>query len=168
MIHAYIAAVPCTSLFFIPEALQFLDFVLHTAATVPHLNAVARFERALLCAKDPESTSGQASDDIATLSPRQRLHCHRAAALIAFNAPPEMLLIALLRGTPVPAPDDLGHMVLVSPSLPHYWRSATQDEARLFLACHMPATLEHLRTVVQNSEQSLQALVDAGALCVAA
>jgi hypothetical protein len=165
MIQAYMATVPCTSLFFIPEALQFLDFVLRTAAAVPHLDAVARFERALWGAKEAESASGHASYNITTLAPTQQLRCHHAAALIAFSAPPEMLLVALLRGTPVPEPDDLGHVVLVSPGLPHYWRSATPDEAQLFLACQTPTSVERLRTVVQNSAQALQALVDAGALC---
>jgi hypothetical protein len=168
MVQAYIATVPCTSLFFIPEALQFLDFVLHTAAAVPHLDAVARFERALLCAREAAGTSGTASRDLATLSSTQPLRCHRAAALITFHAPPETLLDALLQGTPIAAPDGHGHVVLVAPKLVHYWRPVAPDEACLFMACQMPTAVARLRTVVENSAPPLQALIDAGALCLEA
>jgi hypothetical protein len=164
VVQAYIATVPCTSLFFIPEALQFLDFVLHTVAGVPHLDAIARFERALLCAREAEDTSVHTSPDVTALLPSQALYRHQAAALISFSAPPEQLLHALLQGLPVLAPDNREYAVLVTPHLPHYWRPATPDEAHLFLACQAPTTVERLCTAVEHPARPLQALIDAGAL----
>ena len=58
VIQAYIASEPCLSLFFVPEALQFLDFVLQTAPDVPYLEVVARFEQALFRAKEAQDTLG--------------------------------------------------------------------------------------------------------------
>jgi hypothetical protein len=166
VVQTYIATVPCTSLFFIPEALQFLDFVLHTVASVPHLNTVARFERALFCAKEAICPSTHTPLDVTALSPSQALHHHQAAALISFNAPPEQLLHALLQGLPVPAPDNRADAVLVTPHLPHYWRPATPDEAQLFMACHASTTVARLCTGVEHPAPPLQALIDAGALCI--
>jgi hypothetical protein len=167
VVPAYIAAVPCTSLFFIPEARQFLDFVLHTVTGVPHLDAIARFEHALWCAREAEDTSVCTPPDITALSPSRVLHRHQAAALISFSAPPEQLLHALLQGLPVPAPDNRAYAVLVAPRLPHYWRPVTPDEAHLFTACHAPTTVERLRTTVEHPSRPLQALIDASALCIA-
>jgi hypothetical protein len=166
IVQAYIATVPCTALFFIPEALQFLDFVLHTVADVPHLDAVARFERALFCARDTVDTPVHTPPDVTALLPSQALHRHQAAALISFSAPPEQLLHALPQGIPVSAPDNRAYAVLVTPHLPHYWRPATPDEAHLFMACHAPTTVERLHTVVEPLARPLQALIDAGALCI--
>ena len=166
VVQAYIATVPCTSLFFIPEARQFLDFVLHTVTGVPHLDAIARFERALLCAREAEDTSVHTPLDVTALLPSRVLHHHQTAALISFSAPPEQLLHALLQGIPVPAPDNHTYAVLVTPRLPHYWRPVTPDEAHLFMACQTPTTVEHLRTAVEHPAQPLQALIDAGALYV--
>jgi hypothetical protein len=166
VVQTYIATVPCTSLFFIPEARQFLDFVLHTVAGVPHLDAIARFERALLCAREAEDMSGHTPPDVTALLPSRLLHHHQAAALISFSAPPEQLLHALLQGLPVPAPDSRAYAVLVTPRLPHYWRPVTPDEAQLFRACQAPTTVERLCTAVEHPSQPLQALIDAGALCV--
>src|SRR5687768_5294453 len=43
---AYFQSVPCTSLFFTPEAVAFLDFVIAQRLPIVHLDSVARFERA--------------------------------------------------------------------------------------------------------------------------
>jgi hypothetical protein len=166
VVQAYIATVPCASLFFIPEALQFLDFVLLTVSGVSHLDAIARFERALLCAREAEDTSAHTPLDVTALLPSRVLHRHQAAALISFSAPPEQLLPALLQGLPVPAPDNRAYAVLVTPRLPHYWRPVTPDEAHLFMACQAPTTIEHLHTAVEHPVQPLQALIDAGALAL--
>ena len=87
VIQAYIASEPCMSLFFIPEALQFLDFVLQTAPDVPYLEAVARFEQALFRAKEAQDTLVCTPPEVAALLPTHRLRCHEAAALILFPAP---------------------------------------------------------------------------------
>ena len=137
VIQAYIASEPCMSLFFIPEALQFLDFVLQTAPEVPYLEAVARFERALFRAKEAQDSLGCTPPEVAALLPTHRLRCYEAAALILFPAHPEWLLSALLQGTDLPEPDGHQYPVLVAPGLPHLWRQATPDEVNLFTVCQV-------------------------------
>ena len=56
-LKAYLDATPCVSLFFTPEALGFLDFVPGMSewrewTDWPHVTEIARFERALLIAKE--------------------------------------------------------------------------------------------------------------------
>jgi hypothetical protein len=53
----YLDRTPCSTLFFAPEALGFLDFVLAAELTAPHLDAVARFERALIRAVEVQAMS---------------------------------------------------------------------------------------------------------------
>jgi hypothetical protein len=137
MIRAYVDSSPCTSLFYIPEALGFLDCVIREGDATPHLGAVARFERALLLAAvaapapsrpTPEPANGNGSE-------AWRLQPHPAATIIEFAAPPELVLGALLWGKPLPPTVGPACPVLVSPSLPDLWRLATRDEARLFACC---------------------------------
>ncbi len=112
LLDAYLNAVPCASLFFTPEALGFLDFVLEQELDVPHLPAIARFEQALLSAAEVSS------------SPHDP-----PAAIVVFDAQPELLLGALLAGQVLPEPGAARYPVLVAPGLPHLWRTATEDEA---------------------------------------
>jgi hypothetical protein len=113
----YLNRTRCSTLFFAPEALGFLDFVLDAGLTVPHLDAVARFERALI----------QAAEDQA----RAPTH-HPPSTLVEFAAPPERILGALLTHDPLPPAEAARYPVIVSPALPQLWRPATPDE---ILAC---------------------------------
>src|SRR5215470_19225239 len=61
-LKAYLEATPCPSLFFTPEAIGFLDFVANMSkwaerAETPHVAEIARFERALLIAKEAAQQS---------------------------------------------------------------------------------------------------------------
>jgi hypothetical protein len=167
VIQAYVTSEPCTSLFFIPEALQFLEFVLQTAPDVPYLQAVARFEQALFRAKEAQDTLGSALPEGIVLLPTHRLRRHTAAALILFPAHPEWLLSALLQGTTdLPAPDGHQYPVLVAPGLPHLWRQATSEEVEIFTVCQVTTTVEHLPAALGSMAEPLHTLVAARALSV--
>lgn len=110
--HDYQRAVPNFTLFVVPEGLAFFDY-LEGRPAPPHVHAIARFERAMWHA---------------------RLAADTPAALLSFDAPPDLLLAALVQGAPLPGPDGEIHHALVSPALPGLWRPATADEARAFVA----------------------------------
>ena len=151
---------------FVPEALQFLDFVLQTAPDVPYLEVVARFEQALFRAKEAQDTLGCTLLEGAALLPTHRLRCHEAAALIFFPAPPEWLLSALLQDAVLPEPDGHQYPVLIAPGLPHLWRQATPDEVDLFTVCQVVTTVEHLPAALGSMSEPLQTLLAARALFV--
>jgi hypothetical protein len=56
LLQRYLSRVRCRSLFFAPEAIAFLGFAARALADRPHLAALARFERAVVRAReaDPE------------------------------------------------------------------------------------------------------------------
>lgn len=110
----YLQANLCTSLFFLPETLAFLRFV-ESHTDNPQLAAIARFEAALLLAKE-EVTQPQLPETPTT-------------TYIEFAAPPEEILSALLQGLPLPSPRTERFPVWVSSALPHFWCPATFDEA---------------------------------------
>lgn len=122
VLQDYLRAVPCFSLFFIAEGLAFLDYVARTV-TLPHVRPVAELERALWRLKLAEPA-------------RER---EVAAECILFQAEPQALLGALLSGAPLPEPEARAYPVLVSPELPGFWRPATPEEARAFVAPRAPS-----------------------------
>jgi hypothetical protein len=124
-INDYLAAAPCPSLFFMPEAFGFLDSVARTADENSHAGPVARFERALLALREATARSSLQPPD-STAAPRP------AAALVEFFAPPVELLGALLAGAELPPVESERFPVIVAPGLPHFWRPATREEARAF------------------------------------
>lgn len=125
VMDAYLDQRPCSSLFFLPEALGFLDFV----ATLgdrhgPHLQPFAAFERAFLLCQEL-ATRFRAP---APPAPGAMVHVHPAAALIKFEAPVAELFPAVLAGQPLPEPGDAPAWILVAPGLPRLWREATPEE----------------------------------------
>jgi hypothetical protein len=62
------------------------------------------------------------------------LSAHPLAALVAFAAPPEEVLGALLAGRPMPAVGPREHWLLFAPCFPRGARGASAAEARLFEA----------------------------------
>lgn len=108
LLDAYFNAQPAFSLFFLPEAITFLNFVVDRTNDV-HTSSIARFERALILAREAASHPGSkpGSSD--------------ATEIIDFAAPPESLLAALLENRRPPAPGDQRYLVLVAPDLPHFW-----------------------------------------------
>ena len=141
VIAEYLATVPCVSLFFAAEASGFLDHVARARGERPHLAAIARFERALLRAKEAEIVTdvpGLATGDVALVD---SIRVHPAASMVEFDASPERLLGALLARRPLPAVESAHSAILVAPGLARLWRPATSDEARVFAACLRPATV---------------------------
>jgi hypothetical protein len=165
MIEAYLNSSPCPSLFFNAEALGFLDFVIGEAPAVTHLDAVARFERALIQAAEAAPEAPRPVPAATGLRRARRITPHPAAAVIEFAAPSERVLGALLSGDPLPPPDGLAYPVLVAAGLPHLWRPATPAEARLFVCCCPSATPDRLLAVA-GSERPLQELLGIAALCL--
>lgn len=166
MIGSYLDSSRCSSLFFLPEALGFLDFVIRQGPALAHLNAVARFEWAMIRAAEAAPVpSGRVPDAAET----RRARCitpHPAAAIIAFAAPPELVIGALLSGDPMPPPNGLAYPVLVAAGLPHLWRPATPDEARIFACCQPSVAADRLLAVVAGSERPLHDLLGVAALCL--
>jgi hypothetical protein len=155
----YQRAVPNFTLFFVPEGIAFLSYV--DTLTVPaHVRAVARFERAMWSVKQGARATMSAS----AVPENAPLARHPAADLIAFEAPPEELLGALLTGKPLPEPADELHYVLVAPGLPNQWRPATHPEARAFLACEPHSTARALQSLPGGSLEIVEGLLAANAL----
>ncbi len=165
-LKGYLEVTPCPSLFFTPEALGFLDFVASVAegAERPHVAEIARFERALLIAKEATQQSAECQPVGAGLPSGSRLAPHPAATLLEFAAPAPELLGALVEGRVLPPARATRFSVLVAPGLPHLWRPATADEARLFNCCQTARSTEELSALVPDFAPVLHGLLSAGAL----
>ena len=167
MIGSYLDSVRCTSLFFMPEALGFLDFVIHRGPDIAHLDAVARFDLAMIKAAEVAPTPPGRIPHDGELRRARCITPHPAAAIVEFAAPPERVIGALLSGDPMPPPDGLAYPVIVAAGLPYLWRPATPAEARLFACCQPSAAADRLLAVMAGAERPLQDLLGAGALCLA-
>lgn len=166
ILKTYLDMVPPPSLFFSPEVLGFLDFVSRMAPPGSHLEAIARFERALRIAAEAAILSPGQPPGPAELRSTQTIHQHPAATLVKFTAPPETLLGALLTGQSLPPSDEREYAILVAPGLPYWWRPAAPDEARLFTGGQFPITVERLLADSDGSEPLLRDLLRDAALCV--
>jgi hypothetical protein len=167
MIGSYLDSVRCSSLFFMPEALGFLDFVIRQGLDIAHLDTIARFERAMIKAAQAVPAQSSRIPDTGELRRARSITPHPAAAIVEFAAPPERVIGALLSGHAMPAPDGLAYPVIVAAGLPDLWRPATRDEARLFACCQPSAAADRLLTVMPRAERPLHDLLGVGALCLA-
>jgi hypothetical protein len=168
-LKAYLEATPCPSLFFTPEALGFLDFVAGMAkwaawADWPHVVEIARFERALLIAKEAAQQSGAGRSGDYELPPGARLSPHPAAALLEFAAPAAELLGALVAGRALPPATATRFPVLVAPGLAYLWRPASAHESRLFTLCRTAPSVDDLLSLVPDLGPTLERLFNACAL----
>jgi hypothetical protein len=162
-IDEYLDAVPGSSLYFTAEALGLLDRIIQSPPPVPHVQAVARFERALILAAE-EAPGAGSLEPLPALD--QTVAAHPSSALIPFEAPIEGVLAALLYGFPMPPRGDVISAVLVTSGLAHFWRPASPEEVRLFTLCQPSATLRRLLSEAEGGESALHSLWDAGALCL--
>ncbi len=162
-LKSYLEATPCPSLFFTPEALGFLDFVARVAER-PHVAEIARFERALLVAKEAAQQLADRQPVGNELPSGARIAPHPAAALLEFAAPPAELLGALVEGRALPPACAARFPVLIAPGLPHLWRPAAADEARLFTCCQTETSVESLCALVPDPAPALHRLLGASAL----
>jgi hypothetical protein len=156
----YVRQVPCFTLFFVAEGLSFLEYVETLPVPAP-VRAVARFERAVWALKQGAHRLGPRVDAV---SPEEPLVRHPSAALVPFEAPPEVLLGALVAGAPRPSPTGDAHAALVAPGLPSLWRPATPEEARVFLACESARTAQELRCLAGVPADAVAGLLSARAL----
>jgi hypothetical protein len=147
LLKAYLNITPCASLFFTPEAVGFLDFVAHETITLPHVAEIAQFERAMIVVRDAAHQFNAQKVAAYELEPDQQLAPHPAAALLAFAAPPEELLGALVQSQPLPPARRERFPILIAPGLPHLWRPAAPIEVQLFNACQPVATVASLRAL---------------------
>lgn len=114
MIHQYLQANRCASLFFLPETLGFLQFV-ETHSQHIHHSTISQFEAALI----------QAREAAASGLPTEKM----TVTKVEFAASPEALIAALLLGHSLPEPTSERFPVLISGALPQFWCVATMDEA---------------------------------------
>jgi hypothetical protein len=166
IIGDYLDSVPCTSLFFVPETLGFLEFVIQDGPAVPHLDSIARFEKTLLGVAEVASSHSQVQTPGSLIPPTAQIRRHPAAAIISFAAPAEHLIGALLSGAPIPGAEAPDHPILVAPGLPYLWRPATAHEVCLFASCQPPAAASRLMATIGGNQQPLAELLTQGALCL--
>jgi hypothetical protein len=171
---AYRREVPNFTLFYVSEGLAFAAYVERTAPCA-RVRAVARFEQAMWSVRQDAAAeeapndatndgANDATNDAANDVGASSLRPHPAAAVIAFDAPAEPMLAALLAGAPLPAPTGARHHVLIAPGLPRRWREATAEEARVFHCCAPSATLEDLAAQPGSSVAMVAGLRAARAL----
>ncbi|HEY0715354.1 MAG TPA: hypothetical protein VGF45_21920 [Polyangia bacterium] len=111
LVARYLDETACRTLFFLPEALGFLGFVAAAEDIGPVVPAIARFERALLEAREAA---------FARLEPDQPEagFCE----VVRFPAPAEAVLAALVSGEVLPTEAARPSHVEVSSALPQLWR----------------------------------------------
>lgn len=110
-ITAYLSNHLCNSLFFLPETIEFLGFVLSASEDL-HLSAVAQFERALLLAREEATRRAEEGTPVQPAT----------ETIVLFAAPPAEILAALLQGHALPGIYTESFPVLVSSRLPHFWQ----------------------------------------------
>jgi hypothetical protein len=163
LMNTYLDVTPCTSLFFIPEAVGFLEFVAGAAKGRPHVVEVAQFERAILLARQAAiDPSGSQPLRIGS-DPTEQIRPHPAADVVLFAASPELVLGSILGDRSLPEEQMRKSPVLIAPRLSRLWRPATDDEYRLFERSRHGATKEQLVALLPGAADTLKNLVNAGA-----
>lgn len=109
VITAYLSTHLCNSLFFLPETLAFLRFVIGRNEH-SQLASVAAFEHALLLAREEAARNAEEGTQAAT------------ETIVTFAAPPKEVLAAALQGHALPEISAASYPVLVSAKLPHFWQ----------------------------------------------
>jgi hypothetical protein len=126
VINTYLNTIPVSSLFFFPEALGFLDFILQLKLEIPHVNAIAHFERAMFLAAEAASLPLNHLDG--SWPQRTPKYPNPASTVVVFDTDPEKLLKAILTGKPLPEPGPQKTTVLVSSTIPCFWRVLNKEE----------------------------------------
>lgn len=116
LLYDYIINEPVRSLFFAAELEQFARYVQQHPDSTPTIKTLAAFECAVKNAYQASVSNGDQD-----LSPVHTLH---------FTCDPIKLFSALLTGSPLPAHTH-DHYVIVSPSLPQFWRLAPEIDYQL-------------------------------------
>jgi hypothetical protein len=166
MIREYLDRRACGSLFYLPEALSFLDFVSGQPALPAHVGTVAAFERAYLFCQEARSNPAASRAQSSGRRPRSkhtpRLRQHPAATLIGFAAPPVPLMARLLDGDPLPPESSERWWVLVAPGLEQLWSPITDTERDLFARFQAPHPMP--APALRRERSITRRLLAAGAL----
>ena len=114
------------SSFFLREALPFLDLAAELGGDMPHVPALAAFERAML-----RLGSALADDlDLAQVrefQPDLPVVANPLAQVVRFQAPAGQVLAAAARALPFPAVEDRAYWILIAPDLPNLAAGCTTD-----------------------------------------
>lgn len=166
LLGEYLETHPCESMFTTPEALGFLDFVIGAAPPLPHLDCVARCERAVVLAVEAAASPSEWRRARAEILPTDTVRTSPFASLITLHALEGELLETLKLVNPTLAPAAGVPALLFAPALPHFCRRAAPDESQLFRACCEPAEARCQLAKAGCPKQTLYSLANVGALCV--
>ena len=135
VLNEFVESCARPSSFFVREALRFLEFLVERPHGVPHLAEVAAFERAMLVLSESVALGAPTPPSVDLPSAVVR---HPLASVVAFNAPPEEVIGALVAGREPPAEGTCPHWLLVAPNLPNLARRASALEAWVFEEARAP------------------------------
>lgn len=125
LLYDYIMNEPVRSLFFAAELEQFADYLQHCSESTVTINTLAAFECAV-----KNAYQASVSNEESHIAPVRSLH---------FTCDPIGLFTALLTGAPLP-PSTHDFYIVVSPSLPQYWRVAHETEYQSANPATLPPT----------------------------
>jgi hypothetical protein len=143
-----------TASFFAAEADAFLDFIAQRLPDPSHALTLCRVEQATLRAREG-MRQFTAPDPSSLNAPGCTLRAGRYATLVRFYAEPRLLLAAL-RGQPLPPVSRETAAVLVGPALNELSRFATREEVMLWERVAAPEALSvllgegHRREVIET------------------
>ena len=131
VISAFISRHPTSSIFFVSEAVPFLDVAAEMAADVPHVAELAAFERARLLLGQALG-SGDPIEGKGELDPKRKVEVHPLACVVRFRAPADRVIAAAMRGLTPPPVEDRDYWLLIAARLPNLARASKIAEAHLF------------------------------------
>jgi hypothetical protein len=163
LIAEYVRRYARPSSFFLREAIPFLDLAVELASDVPHLTALAGFERAMLVLGEALA-SGTPLENAGELQASDLVAAHPLADVVRFEALPERVLAAASRGLALPPITERVHWILIAPRLPNLARACTDSEASLLLSARDSVSQVACIMSDPSSAEALASLWQAGAL----
>lgn len=133
-IDEYISENLVFSQYYVSESLSFMRWLYKRLLCTENdnLKSILSFEEALLiCKITPQIINNQKKIP-------DELVCGTTTRIIKFYLHPELLLSALLSRKPIPTAGTSVYNIVVSQSIPHYWREASGTEVALLELCQNP------------------------------
>jgi hypothetical protein len=163
VVSTFLSRNPTSTLFFMSDALPFLDVAAEVAADIPHLTELAAFERARLLLGEALDSGYQVGGG-GDLDPRCKVEAHPLASIVRFHAPADRVIAAVMRGLELPPVEDRDYFLLIATRLPHRARVSDTPEAHLLeVLREAPASAERYRSD-PVATAALTSLWQAGAL----
>lgn len=142
LVQSYLDRIAGRTLFFLPEAMGFLDFIADEPTAPAAVRAIAELERALLRVREPQRRSGAARvhDDVTDelWADEDPTPISAPGEVVILPCPPEDLLGALLTGADLPEPAPRPSFVRVDPTLPQLWAPIDAAEAARWMGWTRP------------------------------